>query len=91
MPDNLQSCWSGAGVSLFFPGRPGVLVVIIIVIWPGFIIYRKRNSPDGPDKPPDDPDRPGIPLDRTELITLEERIVKLQYRANGGEQFQSEM
>ncbi len=75
-----------------FPVLPVVLglVVIIIALAGGFIVYRKRKQPDGTDDPPDDPEEQSSRLSEAELITLEERIVKL-LRANGGEQFQSEI
>ncbi len=66
------------------------LIVIIIAVAVGFMVYRKRKQQTGPDDPPDDPEDQPSRLSEADLITLEERIVKL-LRANGGEQFQSEI
>jgi uncharacterized membrane protein len=74
-----------------FPVLPvaGGIIGIILVI-SVFIIYRKRTSQLGPDEPPGDPGEQEHTLSEADLLSLEERILQL-LRANGGEQFQSEI
>jgi hypothetical protein len=66
----------------------GLLAIIIAVA--GFIIYRKRRLHTGPDDPSNEPEGMASRLSEADLVSLEERIVQL-IRANGGEQFQSEI
>jgi len=70
-----------------FPLIPAVIgLVIIIGAGSGYLLYWIRKRSSGADEPED----PAIPLSETDEESLEERIVSL-LRANGGEQFQSEI
>ena len=85
--DNLPSCWNNR----HFPVLPvaiGILGILIVIS--GLVIYRRKASRAGPDEQPDDPDNPESLLTEADLLSLEERVLQL-LRANGGEQFQSEI
>ena len=76
----------------FLPALLGLVVIIIAAA--GIVAYRKRKPLPVPEDltadPPEDPSDPVPGLSEADLLSLEERIVKL-LRANGGEQFQSEI
>ena len=92
------------GLRSFGPGEPqvvlagpafpvllaGLVIIVIIIAAAGFMIYRKRRPDPGPGDVPEDPDDHAYPLSEADRVSLEERIVQL-IRANGGEQFQSEI
>jgi len=71
---------------LSFPLVPAAIGLVIIGAGSGYLLYWMRKRSRGPDEPED----PAIPLSDAEEKSLEERIVQL-LRANGGEQFQSEI
>jgi DNA-binding transcriptional ArsR family regulator len=78
-----------------FPFLPALLgLVVIIIAAAGIVTYRKRRlrsiPEDLPADLPEDLSDPVPRLSEADLLSLEERIVKL-LRANGGEQFQSEI
>jgi uncharacterized membrane protein len=74
-----------------FPVLPVVLgIIVIIIAVSGFMVYRKRKPHSGPDEPTGDPEDQAPRLSEADLLSLEERVVQL-LRANGGEQFQSEI
>jgi DNA-binding MarR family transcriptional regulator len=74
-----------------FPVLLGVLgFIVILIIVAGFIVYLKRKQQPESDDLPDDPEDQASRLSEADLVTLEERIVKL-LKANGGQQFQSEI
>ena len=74
-----------------FPVLPVVLgIIVIIIAVSGFMVYRKRKPHSGPDEPTGDPEGQAPRLSEADLLSLEERVVQL-LRANGGEQFQSEI
>lgn len=92
------------GLRSFDPGEPRVVlekqtfpvlpvivgVLVIILALAGFMVYRKRKQQPVPDNLQETPDEPVPPLSAADQLTLEERIVQL-IRANGGEQYQSEI
>jgi DNA-binding transcriptional ArsR family regulator len=74
-----------------FPVLPaGLVLIVVIIAAAGFMIYRKRRTDPGPGDVSEDPDDHASPLSEADRVSLEERIVQL-LRANGGEQFQSEI
>jgi len=77
-----------------FPFLPAALGIIIIVAVSagiiGYRVHRRKKQPPHPEDPPDDPDDPAPQLTETDIVTLENRIIRL-IEANGGEQFQSEI
>ena len=79
-----------------FPFLPALLGLVVIIIAVACLMaYRKRKQQPGregglPDDLPEDPGNAVPGLSEADLLSLEERIVKL-LRANGGEQFQSEI
>jgi uncharacterized membrane protein len=75
-----------------FPILPvvGLGLIVIVIAIAGFIIYRKRRPDTIPDNFPEDSEEPVSPISEADRLSLEERIVQL-LRAQGGEQFQSEI
>ncbi|HNX17556.1 MAG TPA: transcriptional regulator [Methanoregula sp.] len=68
----------------------GILVIIVIA---GLIIYRrKKTDPSQPHSiiSPEEPDEPAPLLSDADRLGVEDRILR-QLRANGGEQYQSEL
>lgn len=63
-------------------------VLIIIVIAGLFLIVKKRRSSEPAE--PDEPDDTADLLSEEEMVSLEERILQM-IKANGGEQYQSEI
>lgn len=78
--------------STLLPVMGGLLVLIILVIT-GIILYRRKTAVIRPDEEvaelPDSDDT-GVPLSKSDLETLEEKIIQLLVSRNG-EEFQSEL
>lgn len=77
-----------------FPLVPVVAgFVIIVIAVAGLIMYRRKKHdplPSASAYSPEEPDDPSPPLSEADRIGVEDRILQ-QLRANGGEQFQSDL
>jgi hypothetical protein len=92
------------GLRSFGPGEPRIVLagpafpvlpvlfisVAIVIAAAGYVVYRKRRQKGGGEELPDEPEDQPASLSAAEMVSLEERITRL-LRANGGEQFQSEI
>ena len=92
------------GLRSFGPGEPRIVLagpafpvlpvlfisVAIVIAAAGYVVYRKRRQKGDGEELPDEPEDQPASLSEAEMVSLEERITRL-LRANGGEQFQSEI
>ncbi|MDD1702979.1 MAG: transcriptional regulator [Methanoregula sp.] len=73
------------------PVAAGCSVALIIVA--GLVLYQRKKHeslPSVPVDPKEDPDDPTPPLSESDKVCIEDRILR-QLRANGGEQYQSDL
>lgn len=77
-----------------FPVLPFAAGCIIVIIAGAGLVFYRRKKHDPPPAPaadtPEEPEEPEPPLSEAEWMGIEDRILR-QLRANGGEQYQSDL
>jgi uncharacterized membrane protein len=77
-----------------FPIIPVAAGCIVVIIAGAGLVFYRRKKHDPPPVPaadtPEEPEEPAPPLSEADRIGVEDRILR-QLRANGGEQYQSDL